>query len=65
MSRIQQQILALFAKSNEDVREVIASVIEFEQENIHLERPRFKEAITDVLDRVARETIKKGGEDEH
>ncbi len=65
MSRLQQQILALFAECDHDVREVIAAVLEIEQENIHLERPRFKDPILEVLDRVARDTMKKGGGDEN
>lgn len=64
MSRLQQQILALFSECDDDVREVIAQVLEIEQENIHLDRPRFTEPILDVLDRVARNTVKRGSEDE-
>lgn len=58
MATIQQQILELFTKYPADVREVVKSVLAIEQENIHLERPRVKEPIHDVLDRVARETLK-------
>jgi hypothetical protein len=65
MSKIQQQILDLFVECDDDVRKVVAAVLEIEQENIHLKQPRFKEPILDVLDRIARDTVKKGSEDEN
>jgi len=64
MTTLQQQILTLFAEYDPDVREVIASVLQIEQENIHLKEPRYKKPVLDVLDRVARETL-KGMRSEH
>lgn len=58
MATLQQQIRDLFTKYPADVREVVEAVLAIEQENIHLDRPRVKEPIHDVLDRVARETLK-------
>lgn len=58
MPSLQQQILAHFAECPPDVREVVADVLRLEQEQIHLERPRVKDGIESVLDRVARETLK-------
>ncbi|NJP06830.1 MAG: hypothetical protein HC837_15050 [Chloroflexaceae bacterium] len=57
MATLAQQIRELFVKYPADIREVIASVIVLEQEHIHLERPRVKDRINDVLDRVADETL--------
>lgn len=63
MSNLQKQILALFKEYEPDVQEVVASVLMFEQENIHLKHPRFKEPILDVLDRVARDTLKEASDE--
>jgi hypothetical protein len=58
MATLQQQIRDLFAKYPADVREVVEAVLAIEQENIHLDRPRVKDPIHDVLDRVAQGTVK-------
>lgn len=58
MPNLQQQILNLFAECDDSLREVIVSVIQFELENIHLKEPRYKAPIMDILDRVARESLK-------
>jgi hypothetical protein len=59
MTALQQQILSLFTGYDPDVRDVVAAVLRIEQENIHMERPRVKEPILEVLDRVARSTLKE------
>lgn len=59
MPTLQQQILERFAMCDADVREVITSVIQFELENIHLNEPRYKAPILDILDRVARAAPKE------
>jgi len=56
MPNLQQQILALFAECDDDLRAVIVDVIRFEQENIHLREPRYKTLIMEILDRVARQS---------
>lgn len=54
MANLHQQILALFEDYDPDVRQVVQDVLEIELENIHYEKPRVKDPILDVLDRVAR-----------
>ena len=54
MANLHQQILALFEEYDTYVREIVQDVLEIELENIHYERPRVKDPILDVLDRVAR-----------
>lgn len=58
MANLQQQILDLFVECDDALREVITEVIQFELENIHLKEPRYKTPIIDILDRIARETLK-------
>lgn len=58
MATLQDQIKALFAECDSDLRAVISGVMEFEQTNIHLKEPRYKQSILDVLDRVTRDTLK-------
>lgn len=58
MANLQKQILDLFAECEPDLHEVIVEVIQFELENIHLKEPRYTRPIMDILDRVARETMK-------
>lgn len=59
MPTLQQQILGLFEQCDSDVREVIKEVIQFEQENVHLDKPRYKDPIREILDRVARNVSKE------
>lgn len=54
MASLQQQILALFAPYDEDVRRVVMEVLRFEQENIHLREPRYSKPILDIIEQVAR-----------
>ena len=59
MTTLQKQLLDLFEPCDHDIREVITGVIQFELENIHLNEPRYKTPILDILDRVARTTPKE------
>ena len=59
MPTLQQQILDRFEQCDSDVREVITSVIQFEIENIHLDKPRYKAPILDILERIARTASKE------
>ena len=54
MANLQQQISALFDDCDDDVREVIEQVLRYEQENVHLLRPNYKQPYLDILDRVIR-----------
>ncbi|HNP87518.1 MAG TPA: hypothetical protein PKK78_15320 [Kouleothrix sp.] len=58
MATLQKQIMALFAECDDATRQVITDVIQFELENIHLREPRYKGPILDILDRIARDTLK-------
>ena len=63
MATLQQQIMALFAECDDATRQVISDVIQFEMENIHLKEPRYKGPITDILDRIARDTLKDSSDE--
>lgn len=54
MASLQQQVLDLFAKYDDDVRRVVAEVLRFEQENIHLKEPRYSKPILEIIEQVAR-----------
>jgi hypothetical protein len=58
MASIQKQIMSLFAEQEMAIREIVSAVLEIEQANIHLERPRIKDLLVDVVDSAARETLK-------
>lgn len=62
MTTLQKQktvpFMELFAECDEAVQEVIADVIRFELENIHLKEPRYKSDFLNILERVARNTLK-------
>lgn len=52
---VRQVLLELFKQFSEDVQRTVARVLEFEQSTITLERPRFKEALHEILDEEARD----------
>ncbi|MBI3825591.1 MAG: hypothetical protein HY294_06330 [Candidatus Rokubacteria bacterium] len=52
---VRQVLLELFKQFPEDVQRTVSRVLEFEQSNITLERPRFKEALREILDEEARD----------
>lgn len=58
MTLLEQQIHDLFKDFPSDIQQVLQEVIRIEQDHIHLERPRVKDDIQAVLDRVARQTLK-------
>lgn len=58
MSSLEQQIQDLFKDFPHDIQQVLKEVIRIEQDNIHLDRPRVKDDIHAVLERIARETLK-------
>lgn len=45
----------LFGEYEEDVQQVIAEVLTLEQEHISMERPRVKEQIRQIIDRVVKD----------
>lgn len=52
---LKDRLLELFREYERDVREVISEVLILEQEHISMERPRVKEQIKDIIDRVVRD----------
>jgi hypothetical protein len=52
---IKDRVLELFKDQDADVKRVIEKVLELEQENISIERPRVMEGIREIIDR----TVKK------
>ncbi len=52
---IKDRVLELFKDQDEDVQRVIEKVLELEQENISIDRPRVMEGIREIIDR----TVKK------
>ncbi len=52
---MRQILLELFKEFPEDVQRTVVRVLEFEQSNITLKQPRFKEAIREILDEEARD----------
>lgn len=65
MPNLQKQILSLFNGIDPELKEVVAEVLNIEQEFIHMERPRgVMERIDQVLDRVARQALKEEGNHE-
>jgi len=49
---LKDRLLELFKEYEQDVQQVIAAVLVLEQEHISMERPRVKEAIKQIIDRV-------------
>jgi len=64
MSSLQKQILSLFEDVDPALKEVVTEVLAIEQSNIHMERPRVKEDIDNVLERVAKHMFKEEGSHE-
>lgn len=58
MTSLEQQIQDLFKDFPSDIQQVLKAVISIEQDNIHLLRPRVTNDIQEILDRIARETLK-------
>jgi hypothetical protein len=52
---LKDRLLELFREYEQDVQQVIADVLALEQEHISMERPRVKEQIKEIIDRVVRD----------
>jgi len=52
---LKDRLLELFKKYEQDVQQVVAEVLTLEQEHISMERPRVKEQIKDIIDRVVKD----------
>lgn len=52
---LKDRLLELFKKYEQDVQQVVAEVLTLEQEHISMERPRVKEQIKKIIDRVVRD----------
>lgn len=51
---IKDRVLELFKDQDKDVQRVIERVLEFEQENISIERPRFMDSMREIIDRMVK-----------
>ncbi len=49
---LKDRLLDLFREYDQEVQQVIAEVLILEQEHISMERPRVKETIKQIIDRV-------------
>lgn len=59
-SLLQEKVLALFKDYSPAVREIIAEVLNIEQEHLSMKNPRGAvEKIEDVIDRVAKDETRK------
>lgn len=47
--------MQLFNECDKDVQKIISEVLDFEQENISKDRPHFREAIKEIIDRVVKD----------
>ena len=52
---LRDHLLELFRECDEDIQEVIADVLILEQEHISMDRPRVKDQIKHIIDRVAKD----------
>lgn len=52
---LRDRLQELFEEYEEDVQHVIAEVLALEQEHISMERPRVKEQIRQIIDRVVKD----------
>ena len=52
---LKDRLLELFKEYEQDVQQVVAEVLTLEQEHISMERPRVKEQIKDIIDRVVKD----------
>lgn len=51
---IKDRVINLFRDYDEDVRKVIAGVIDLEQERISMDRPHVKDAIKEIIDEAVK-----------
>lgn len=59
MSSIRAQIQGLYRDLDPDLKAVIREVLDLELDYIHMERPRVKDQIDKILDRVAKEALER------
>ena len=52
---LRDRLMELFKEYDQDIRQVIADVLALEQEHISMERPRVKDQIKQIIDRVVRD----------
>lgn len=54
---LKDRLMELFKEYEPDVQYVIAEVLALEQEHISMERPRVKQQIRQIIDRVVRDRL--------
>lgn len=52
---LRDRLVELFKEYDVDIQEVITSVLILEQEHISMKRPRVKDQIKEIIDRVVRD----------
>ena len=52
---LRDRLMELFKEYDQDIQRVIADVLVLEQEHISMERPRVKDRIKQIIDRVVRD----------
>jgi hypothetical protein len=56
---LKERLRELFKSYDPDIRQIVFEVGEYEQENISMERPHFKDPIDAIVERIARRKIKQ------
>ena len=56
---LRDQIKELFHKFDPTVQQLISEVINLEQSNISMERPRIQKELDDIVTRIARQELDK------
>jgi hypothetical protein len=59
---LKERLRELFKSYDPDIRQIIFEVGEYEQENISMERPHFKDPIDAIVERIARRRSKQTDE---
>ena len=54
---LKDRLMELFKEYEPDVQDVIAEVLALEQEHISMERPRVKQPIRQIIDRVVKDRL--------
>lgn len=56
---LKERLRDLFKSYEPDIRQIVTEVGDFEQGNISMEKPHFKEPIDAIIERIARNRIKQ------
>jgi len=59
---LRERLMNLFKSYDQEIRQIILEVGEYEQENISMEKPHFKDPIDAIIERIARKKVKQTDE---